>query len=146
MKRALLQTQAPKTVVLIRLMTGLTFLSEGIQKFLFPHALGVGRFLKIGLPAPHLLAPFVGGTEILCGALLVLGLLTRLAVFPLLIVMVTAITVTKMPILMKQGFWAMAHEARTDWCMGLGCLFLMITGGGQGSMDDSLQRRLDHDA
>ena len=93
-------------------------MSEGIQKFLFADALGVGRFVKIGIPAPAFTAPFVGVVEIVCGGLLALGLVTRLAAIPLIIDMLVAIASTKIPILMKSGFWAMAHEARTDYAMG----------------------------
>src|SRR5438046_680615 len=125
----------PRSVVLIRLLVGAVFLAEGIQKFLFPAALGVGRFAKIGLPAPEFLAPFVGVVEITCGALLIVGLLTRWAAVPLLIDMTVAITTTKIPMLHTQGFWAMAHEARTDWCMVLGALFLLIVGPGLWSID-----------
>lgn len=131
-------TQAPKAVLLIRLMVGAVFLSEGIQKFLFPEALGVGRFIKIGIPAPELLAPFVGIVEIVGGSLILLGLLTRLAAIPLIINMMVAIYTTKIPILFKDGFWKMAHEARTDFCMLLGSLFLLIVGAGALSMDKKL--------
>src|SRR5437773_3311864 len=85
----------PRSVVLIRLLVGAVFLAEGIQKFLFPAALGVGRFVKIGLPAPEFLAPFVGVGESTCGALLIGGLLTRWATVPLLIDMAVAIATTK---------------------------------------------------
>ena len=129
------RTQAPAAVVLIRLVVGLVFLSEGIQKFLFPDQLGVGRFLKIGLPAPEVLGPLVGCFEIACGALVVLGLVTRLAAIPLITIMLVAITTTKIPILLKSGFWSMAHEARTDFAMLLGALFLLITGAGAWSLD-----------
>lgn len=125
----------PRSVILIRLLVGAVFLAEGIQKFLFPAALGVGRFAKIGLPAPEFLAPFVGVVEITCGVLVIVGLLTRWAAVPLLIDMVVAITTTKIPMLHTQGFWAMAHEARTDWCMLLGALFLLIVGPGVWSID-----------
>src|ERR1017187_5870351 len=104
-------------------MVGWVFFSEGIQKFLFPEALGVGRFIKIGIPAPHFFAPFVGGVEIICGALLMLGLFTRLAAVPLLIDITVAILTTKIPMLTKSGFWPTVHEARTDYCMWLGSLF-----------------------
>jgi uncharacterized membrane protein YphA (DoxX/SURF4 family) len=117
---------------------GAIFLSEGIQKFLFPGALGVGRFTKIGIPAPEIMAPFVGVMEIGCGALLLLGLLTRLAAIPLIIDMLVAIATTKIPILLKSGFWAMAHEARTDYAMLLGCLFFLVVGAGRWSMDARL--------
>jgi uncharacterized membrane protein YphA (DoxX/SURF4 family) len=128
-------TTAPASVILIRLLVGAVFLSEGIQKFLFPDQLGAGRFLKIGLPSPELLGPFVGGFEILSGTLVLMGLLTRLAAIPLLVIMAVALTTTKWPILVSQGFWTMAHEARTDWSMTLGALFLLLVGGGSWSVD-----------
>ena len=128
-------TTAPASVILIRLLVGVVFLSEGIQKFLFPDQLGAGRFLKIGLPSPELLGPFVGGFEILSGTLVLMGLLTRLAAIPLLVIMAVALTTTKWPILVNQGFWTMAHEARTDWSMTLGALFLLVVGGGPWSVD-----------
>lgn len=136
--RRLISTRAPRAVILVRLLVGLVFLSEGIQKFLFPDALGVGRFTKIGIPAPEIMAPFVGVFEIGCGALLIVGLVTRLAAIPLIIDMLVAITTTKIPLLIKGGFWAMAHEARTDVCMLLGSLFLLIVGAGLWSADAKL--------
>src|ERR1700747_3623842 len=116
----LLKTNAPRATILIRLLVGVVFLSEGIQKFLFPATLGVGRFIKIGIPAPQFFAPFVGIVEMLCGTLLIIGLLTRLAAIPLIIDISVAIFMTKIPMWSKSGFWSMAHEARTDYCMLLG--------------------------
>lgn len=133
--RKIMTTTAPTSILLIRLMVGLVFLSEGIQKFLFPEAVGVGRFIGIGLPAPEFLAYFVAVFEIICGSLISLGLLTRLAVIPTITIMLVAIATTKVPILMDEGFWKMAHEARTDWSMLLGSLFLLIMGGGRCSLD-----------
>lgn len=126
--------------MLIRLLVGLVFISEGIQKFLFPVSLGAGRFLKIGIPAPHLLAPFVGGVEILCGSLLVLGLLSRLAALPLLAVISVAIATTKLPMLFAGNFWGMAHEARADYSMFMGLLFLLVVGAGSFSIDHYLTK------
>jgi uncharacterized membrane protein YphA (DoxX/SURF4 family) len=122
-------------------LVGAVFLSEGIQKFVFPAALGVGRFTKIGLPAPHVLAPLVGGFEIACGALVIVGLITRLAALPLLTIISVAIWTTKLPMFPTQGFWAMAHEARTDWCMWLGSLFLILVGPGPWSVDGARSGR-----
>lgn len=70
------------SILLIRLVVGAVFLSEGIQKFLFPGELGVGRFIKIGIPMPEFFAPFVGVFETACGFLILLGLATRLAAIP----------------------------------------------------------------
>jgi uncharacterized membrane protein YphA (DoxX/SURF4 family) len=133
-----LGSRAPHATILIRLLVGAVFLSEGIQKFLLPDELGVGRFAKIGIPAPDLLAPFVGVVEIGGGVCLLLGLATRFAAVPLIIDMIEAILTTKIPILAHQGFWAMAHEARTDWSMLLGSLFLLIVGADPWSLDARL--------
>jgi uncharacterized membrane protein YphA (DoxX/SURF4 family) len=116
-------------------MVGAVFVSEGIQKFLFPADVGAGRFERIGIPSPENVAPFVGCFEIGCGLLVLLGIFTRLAVIPLIIIMLTAIATTKIPILLEQGFWKMAHEARTDWSMLLASVFLLIVGSGQWSFD-----------
>ncbi len=132
---------APGAIILVRILVGAVFLSEGIQKFLFPAALGVGRFVKIGIPAPHFTAPFVGAVEIVCGACLILGLLTRMATIPLLIDISVAIATTKFPMLRHQGFWPAAHEARTDFCMFLGLFFLLLVGAGPLSLERIFARR-----
>jgi len=134
-------TDAPAPVVLVRIMVGVVFLSEGIQKFLFPAEVGAGRFAKIGLPAPETLAPFVASFEIACGLLVLLGLATRLAVLPLITIMLVAIASTKLPILLASGFWKMAHEARTDWSMLLGSIFLLLVGAGPWSIDAARRAR-----
>src|SRR5438445_12200027 len=104
MLRRLFSTNAPAATVLVRLLTGSVFLSEGIQKFLYPAELAAGRFAKIGIPAPQIMGPFVGGCEVVCGALLIIGLLTRLAAIVLLIDISVAIVSTKVPVLLGHGF------------------------------------------
>lgn len=144
MLRRFLSTNAPASTVLVRLLVGSVFLSEGIQKFLYPLELAAGRFTKIGIPAPEMMGPFVGGCEIFCGALLIIGLLTRLAAIVLLIDISVAIVSTKIPVLLghgfwgfslqklpRYGFWSMMHEARTDFSMWLGLLFMLIVGAGK---------------
>src|SRR6266496_478852 len=96
--------RAAKAVLLIRILVGWVFLSEGVQKFLFPDSLGVGRFVKIGIPWPGLMAPFVGAVEIACGSLLLIGLVTRLATVPLLVDIAVAIYSTKIVTFAKNGF------------------------------------------
>jgi putative oxidoreductase len=135
----IIHTDNSKTTIIIRLIVGAVFLSEGIQKFLFPAIRGAGRFERIGLPSPEFLGSFVGTFEILCGALILLGLLTRLASIPLIIIMLVAIATTKADILANQGFWEMLHGSRTDWSMLLGCIFLLIKGGGYWSVDNNMK-------
>src|SRR6267154_3595024 len=127
--------RAAKAVLLIRILVGWVFLSEGIQKFLFPETLGVGRFLKIGIPWPQVMAPFVGVVEILCGILLLIGLLTRLAAIPLVIDICVALYSTKIVTLAKNGIWSTLHEARTDASTLLGLIFLLMVGGGSFALD-----------
>ncbi len=122
-------------ILLLRLLVGWVFLTEGIQKFLFPSALGAGRFVKIGIPAPEFTGPFVGIVEIVCGALLIVGLFTALAAVPLLVDIAVAIASTKAPMLLKQGFWVAMHEGRTDFCMLLGLLAILLLGAGTISLD-----------
>jgi len=144
----LLQTDGSKTTILIRLMVGAVFLSEGIQKFLYPAQRGVGRFEGMGFPAPEFFGNLVGGLEIIAGILILAGLLTRTGALTTFIIMTVAIVVTKIPIafgasfgpfelreLSTYGFWSMAHEMRTDWAMWLGSLFLIFKGGGKWSLD-----------
>ena len=128
-------TRTAKALLLVRILVGWVFVSEGIQKFVFPAQLGVGRFEKIGIPSPHVMAPFVGSVEIVCGSLLLIGLFTRVAVVPLLGVILVAIATTKLPMIAKTGVWSMLHEARADFSMLLGLVFLLITGAGTLSLD-----------
>jgi putative oxidoreductase len=130
-----------KAVLLIRILVGWVFVSEGIQKFLFPDSLGVGRFVKIGIPWPQVMAPFVGVVEIVCGFLLLIGLMTRLATVALLIDISVALYSTKIVTLAKNGFWGTLHEARTDVSMLLGLTFLLLVGAGAWSLDGWLTER-----
>ena len=138
MLKRIINTDNQSTTVLIRLMVGVVFLSEGIQKFLFSDKLGAGRFVKIGLPSPDFFGPFVGTFEIACGCLVLVGLLTRLAAIPLITIMLVAIASTKAKVLANDGFWGMMHESRTDWAMLLGSIFLLVKGGGRWSADNQL--------
>ena len=128
---------------------------EGLQKLIFPDLLGAGRFARIGIPFPDLMGPFVGVVEIVCGALIIIGLFTRLAAIPLIVIMIVALVSTKLPILLghdvgifhlaadtkRLGFWSMLHEARADLTMLLGSLYLLIEGGGAWSLDAMLERQ-----
>lgn len=144
-------TDAPAATVLIRLYVGAVFLFEGIQKFLYPDQLGTGRFDKAGIPAPGFLAPLDGVFEIACGALILAGLLTRLATVPMIVNMLGALVITKVPILWgdallfdgKSGWWDFVHESRTDLAQLCGSLFLLIVGAGAYSMDAHLHRTTD---
>lgn len=141
MNRNIINTDNQSTTILIRLMVGAVFLSEGIQKFLFADKLGAGRFAKIGIPNPDFFGPFVGCFEILCGGLILLGLFTRLAAIPLIIIMLVTVATTKAEVLAKDGFWEMMHGSRTDWAMLLGSIFLLIKGGGKWSIDKQIQHK-----
>lgn len=133
----LIFSNAPASTWIVRLLVGLVFFLEGIKKFIFPDAWGAGRFAKIGIPAPGVLGPFVGAVEVIFGFMLIVGLLTRLAAIPLIIDISVAIATTKIPIYEKSGFWPAEAEARTDYAMLLGLIFLLIVGAGSVSLDRS---------
>ena len=142
----ILASTASNAVLIIRILAGWVFLSEGMQKLLFPESLGAGRFSKIGIPLPSFSAPFVGVIDIVFGVLIIIGLLTRISTIPLLIDICVAIGTTKIPILMAKGIWAAAHESRTDVSMLLALVFLLIVGAGPWSMDAILLRIMAHPA
>jgi uncharacterized membrane protein YphA (DoxX/SURF4 family) len=142
------ETVRLRSIIFVRLLVGLVFFEEGLKKFLFPALMGAGRFARIGIPWPTIMGPFVGAVEIVCGAAIVLGIWTRLATMPLLIDITVAILSTKIPILLgheygpfhlaslnRYGFWSMASEARTDFSMLMGLLFLLAAGPGPLSID-----------
>ena len=131
----IIQVQSDHKSLIPRLVVGLVFLSEGIQKYIMPEVVGAGRFERIGFENYEFLAYFVGTFEILCGILLLVGLVVRLSSIPLLIIMFTAIVSTKIPILMEEGFWIMAHAARTDFAMTMLLIYLIIYGAGKRSLD-----------
>jgi uncharacterized membrane protein YphA (DoxX/SURF4 family) len=143
--------QPTASIFLVRLAVGSVFVASGIVKFLFDNQ-GVGRFAKIGFPHPSALAAFVGTTEVVCGMLVLLGLLVRLASLPLMVDMMVALATTKLPLLFgagpeavatspKTGFWAFAYQARLDVTMLLACGFLVVAGAGLFSLDALLSRR-----
>lgn len=152
--RRVFETRAPGWSILVRLIVGLVvFFPEGLQKLIFPGILGSGRFANIGILYPQIMGPFVGVVETVCGALIILGLLTRFAAIPLIVIMIVAILSTKIPILLghdfwifhapkiaRYGFWSMAHEARDDFAMLLGSLYLLIEGAGAWSLDALIGR------
>jgi len=134
MKNKIFRTSGTPTLI-PRLIVGLIFLSEGLQKYITPELVGAGRFAKIGFEHPEFWATFTGAFEIVCGALILAGLCTRLASIPLLLIMLVAFITTKYPILIEKGFLPMAHEYRTDFAMTMLLLFLLYYGGGKFSLD-----------
>src|SRR5487761_728688 len=136
MHKLLVSTWDVRSLIFIRLAAGLIFLTQGILKYIDPH-MGVLRFAKIGFPDPNFTAHFVGTFEIACGLLVLIGLFTKLASIPLLIVILTSIATTKNPELWppNQGFWFMVSDARTDFAMTMSLLFLISVGAGSWSLD-----------
>jgi len=130
-----------RSIFFIRLAVGLIFLTQGILKFIDPK-MGVERFTRIGFPHPYFTAHFVGTFEIVCAALVLIGLFTRLAAIPLLIIISTAIATTKLPELShaNQGFWFMVSDARTDFAMLCCLIFLIANGAGAISIDSGRRK------
>src|SRR2546425_3585942 len=126
----------PGAIVLLRLMAGGVFLWEGILKFVYTNQ-GVGRFTKLGFPAPHFTATADGWFEIIGGILLLFGFLTRLIAVPFIIEMLVAMASTKIPLYLgtsplplppvppQVGFWAVLHEIRSEYAQLMTCAFLL---------------------
>ena len=143
--------EGPRATVLIRLMAGSVFVWEGLMKFVFPNQ-GVGRFTKLGFPAPHFTATADAWLEIIGGALLLAGLLTRPIAVPFIIEMLVAMASTKIPLYLgtsplplppvppQIGFWAVLHEIRSEYAQLLTVSFLFLAGPGQWSLDALLAR------
>lgn len=107
-------------------------------------ALGLGgalRGLAYNATNHRLYATSYGGGNTPSGTLILLGILTRLAALPLIGVMLVAILSTKLPMLLADGFWKMAHESRTDFSMLLGATYLLILGAGPWSLDALLREK-----
>ncbi|MGB5151597.1 MAG: DoxX family protein [Mycobacterium sp.] len=141
-------TRASGAVVLIRLYVGLIFVGEGILKFLRPETLGSGRFEKAGIPAGAFFANLDGVFEIICGVMILAGLLVRLATLPMIVDMIGALVITKVPLLWgsaplypkEGGFWDFFHEGRLEIAMLCGSIFLLIVGAGGYSLDGRMKR------
>ena len=142
----------PRAIILLRLMAGTVFVWEGLMKFVFPNQ-GVGRFTKLGFPAPHFTAAADGWLEIVGGLLLLTGLLTRFIAIPFVIEMIVAMLSTKIPLYLgtsplplppvppQIGFWAVLHEVRSEYAQLLTCAFLLVVGPGRWSVDALIARR-----
>jgi putative oxidoreductase len=136
-------TRASGAVVLVRLYVGLIFAGEGVLKFVQPDSLGPGRFIKAGIPGGTFFAYLDGIFEIGCGLLILAGLLTRLATLPMIVDMLGALSITKVPLLWghaplypkEGGFWDFFHEGRLEFAMLCGSVFLFIVGAGALSID-----------
>src|ERR1700726_71413 len=146
-------TEGYSSIALIRLFAGLTFVGEGILKFIFP-SMGVIRFTLLGFPLPELTAYSIGVLEIVGGICLLLGLFNNL--FALLFAgeMVVAFLSTKItmylgtsplplpPVPPQTGFWAVVHEVRSDYGQIMTSIFLLIVGPGPLSLDAKKQGTL----
>lgn len=120
-----------------RLAVGLLFLSTGWGKV---HSLDkvTAFFVKLHIPAPGLNAVVVGYSELICGALLVIGLCTRLATLPLIVSMIVAIGTAKLPDI-HGLFDLVGADEFTYLCV---LVMLLIIGPGKLSLDAFLVRRM----
>ncbi|HUL18436.1 MAG TPA: DoxX family protein [Steroidobacteraceae bacterium] len=117
-----------------RIVVGWVFLWSGWGKLNNLPAV-TDNFVDWGIPAPHLLAPFVSGVEFFGGLFLLLGLLTRISAGALGITMIVAIRSAK---------WADVDSLETllgfDETEYLALfLWLAIAGAGAVSLDHYLE-------
>jgi putative oxidoreductase len=145
--KRILHTDAPTAVLLVRLAVGFTFIVAGSGKL---RDLGStsGFFEGLGFPSPAPLAAMVGTFEVIGGTLVLIGLLTRIAVVPLMVIMVMALLSTKLPTLVggpvgpfaaprgpNTGMAAFLNASRLDFSMLMSTIFLFLVGAGKASLD-----------
>jgi putative oxidoreductase len=138
LKTQILSTDNDYKLFFIRLIVGLIFVSEGIQKYLIMSVYGPEFFKETGFGNPMFWTYLTGAFEISCGILILSGFLTRLVSIPLLTIMVVAFLTTKLPILTVSGFWTFAHEYRVDFSLTVLIVLLIIYGGGKWSFDSKI--------
>ena len=128
-----------------RIIVGWVFMWSGWTKLnnLYPSGDFPGmiaNFESWGIPAPHIMAPFVSGVEFFGGILLLLGLFTRIAATPLVIVMIVAVISAKAAqidsVETLLGFEEVAYMALFGWLAvnGPGPISLDYLLGGRASM------------
>jgi putative oxidoreductase len=143
MLRRLTSTSSTWMTVPLRLALGAIFIGHGSQKVLgsfngpgWNKWIGFSQFAPFPFMRPTWLwlgAAAVG--ELVGGALVLLGLLTRVGAFLIACVMLVAIIGVHWP-----AFFAPAGMEFPLACLG-GALALLIGGGGQASIDQKISRR-----
>jgi uncharacterized membrane protein YphA (DoxX/SURF4 family) len=145
-------TSGPAATIALRLMAGAVFFWEGLLKFAYVNQ-GVGRFTKLGMPMPEVLAPAIAILEIGGGLLLMSGLTTRLITVPFIIEMIVAMLSTKISLYQGTsplpappappviGGWAVLHEIRSEYAQIMTCIYLFVAGPGPWSLDALIRRR-----
>ena len=125
-------------LLLGRLAVGLLFLSTGWGKV---HSIPkvTAFFAELHIPAPGLNAVVVAYSELICGSLLVIGLLTRLATIPLIVSMIVALLTAKRADI-HGIFDLVGAEEFTYLCL---LVVLAAVGPGSAAVDHLLARKLD---
>jgi putative oxidoreductase len=139
-KALILNTDNDKKTVFLRVIVSSVFIIEGILKYLYLEVYGPSYFNEIGFNHAFFWAYFTGAFEITCSILVLLGLFTRLASIPLLIIMIVAFITTKLPLLTGKGFWTFAHEYRIDFSVTILLFLLIAYGGGKWSVDSKISQ------
>jgi putative oxidoreductase len=128
--------------LVVRLAVGLEFFGSGLGK-LGKLSGFIQYFRSLGIPAPEIQAPFVAATELVCGALIVVGLLTRPAAVMLCGVMLVAIVTAAAPEKHITASWHGLLELfyLPEVLLLLLLAWLLVAGPGRASLDARLGRR-----
>jgi putative oxidoreductase len=137
----LFRTGSPRQIAagitLLRVISGCIFVAHGAQKaFTMGIPAIVGGFTQMGVPMPEITAPLIAYLEVVGGALLILGLLTRPMAFLLACDMAGAILFVHL----QAGFFLpMGYEFALLLMLLL--VALLLTGPGPWSIDEAIARR-----
>ncbi|MDJ0770081.1 MAG: DoxX family protein [Ilumatobacter sp.] len=121
----------PAAPLMLRLALGVIFFWHGVDKFDTGISNVEGAFDGWGVPVPGLAAPLTAVTEIIAGAMLIIGLATRLAASALAAVMVGSLLFVKL----EDG---LLGAAELDLALLAGLLALVVTGPGWLSVDEQV--------
>ena len=111
------------TASLIRFVVAYVFITSGLMKLFSTELAEV--FIGLGLPFPDILLYVTALLEIICGILILVNLSVKMAVIPLIGIMIAAILLTKLPLL-NSGILPFAFNARLDIIM-LVLLFILYS-------------------
>lgn len=103
---------------ILRYLTGYVFIISGLMKFLSDFN---AAFTSMGIPSAELIVLIVAVTEIVCGGMIVLDYYVKQATIPLLVIIIAALLLNKVPEL-HQGLFVFLFKARLDIVM----LFILL--------------------
>ncbi|WIM68431.1 DoxX family protein [Corynebacterium breve] len=125
------------TLLIVRIVLGVVFVARGYTHW-FVTGIGAtaGEFARWGIPQPKLSAYLASGTELIAGALLVIGLLTTLVASALALLIALATYFVHL----GNGFFVADGGIEYPLVLFVSLLMIVVFGAGRASLDEVLNR------